>query len=120
MNTASLSARLSQQITATYARNHFKEVAEKALKEGVCIIVRKSTPSTVVLSMAEYEKLQAAYEKWEAHKNKLEVPAKKMTLEELKMLRKNSVFAKHAGTMKDSWPGLSSVEIAKKWTDYVD
>lgn len=117
MNTSSLAARLSQQVTATYARNHFKEVAEKALKEGVCIIVRKSTPSTVVLSMAEYEKLQAAYEKWEAHKNQLEAPAKKMTLEEL---RKDTFFDKYVGCMENDYPGMTSVEIAKRWTDYVD
>lgn len=117
MNHLSLTAGLSRQVTATYARNHFKEVSEKALKEGVCIIVRKSTPSTVVLSMAEYEKLQAAYEKWEAHKSKLEAPTKKITLEEL---RKDTFFDKYVGCMKNDYLGLTSVEIAKKWTDYVD
>lgn len=111
---------LSQQVSATYARNHFKEVSEKAIREGMCVIVRKSTPVTVVLSMAEFERLQSAQEKYEEYKKKLRMPMKKITLEELKMLRKDSVFAKYAGTMKDLWPGLSSVEIAKKWTDYVD
>lgn len=118
MNTSTLSIKLSQQVTATYARNHFKEVTEKALKEGVCFVMRKSKPATVVLSIQEYQRLQEKYEQWQKHKEpKIQ---KKITLAELKAMRENSIFAKHAGTMKDLWPGLSSVEVAKKWTDYVD
>lgn len=62
--------------------------------------------------------MQEKYKQWQ----KMKAPKiiKKITLKELKAMRNNSVFAKHAGTTKDLWPGLSSVEVAKKWTDYVD
>lgn len=108
---------LSQQVSATYARNHFKEVTDKVIKEGMQVIVRKSTPFAVVLSIAEFERLQAAQEKYEEYKKKLREPVKKMTLEEL---RKNSTFSKYAGCMQDDYPGMTSVEVAKHWTDYVD
>lgn len=113
--TSPMNISLSQQVSATYARNHFKEVTEMALQKGACFIMRKSKPSTVVLSMQEYQKLQEKYEQW--HKFKEPKVQKKITLEEL---RKNSIFKEHIGTMKDEWPGLTSVEVAKKWTDYVD
>ena len=77
--------------------------------------MRKSKPTTVVLSMAEYEKLQEKEMQW---KNKIEPKARKeMTLEEL---NKDTYFDEHVGSMENVYPGLSSVEIAKKWTDYVD
>lgn len=117
MNSSSLAARLSQQVSATYARNNFKEVNEKAVHEGMCIIMRKSTPFTIILSVAEYERLQSSQSRYEEYQRKLHAPAKKITLEEL---RKNSVFKKFEGCMSDDFPGLTSVEIAKKWTDYVD
>lgn len=120
MNHSALVTRLSQQVSATYARNHFKEVSEKVTLEGICVIVRKSKPVMVVLSMEEFEKMHSAQKKYEDYKKKLRTPAKKISLEELKALRKNSVFEKHAGTIKNMWHGLSSVEVAKKWTDYVD
>lgn len=106
---------LSQQVTATYARNHFKEVTEMALKKGLCFIMRKSKPATVVLSMEEYQKLQEKYEQWQKFKEPKII--KKITLAELE---KNSTFDKYVGCMKNDFPGLTSVEIAKKWTDYVD
>lgn len=99
---------LSQQISATYARNHFKEVNNKAIKEGMCIIVRKSKPITVILSFKEYEKIK------NPHKKSL---PKKITLEEL---RKNSIFEKYKGCIDEKYGNISSVELAKKWTDYVD
>lgn len=117
MNTSILAARLSQQISATYARNNFKEVNEKAIKEGMCVIIRKSKPVTVVLSITEYEKLQKAYEKYETYKNKIEKPAKKITLEEL---RKDSFFDKYAGCMKDDYPGMTALEWQHNWYKYVD
>jgi hypothetical protein len=44
---------------------------------------------------------------------------KKFNLEEI---RKNSTFRKYRGCMADNpdFKGLTSVQIAKKWTDYVD
>lgn len=106
---------LSQQVSATYARNHFKEVTEKALREGTCFIMRKSKPTTVVLSMAEYEKLQQAEEKWQKRVEPKVV--KKITLAEL---RKNSTFAKYAGCMKDDYPGMTALDLQHNWHKYVD
>jgi len=99
---------ISKQVSATYARNHFKEVNDRAIKDGYCVIVRKSEPTTVVLSIDEYKKL---------YKRQRPKVKKKIDLEEL---RKSSIFEKHAGCMENDYPGLSSVQIAKKWTDYVD
>lgn len=103
-----MNIKLSQQVSATYARNHFKEVTDKAIKEGICVIMRKSKPVTVVLPIVEYEKIKT---------KAVDFKPKKITLKEL---RKNSIFDEHVGSMKDIHPGLSSVEISKKWTDYVD
>lgn len=77
--------------------------------------MRKSKPATVVLSMQEYQKLKDRYEQW--HEMKEPKVTKKITLAELE---KDSTFDKYVGSMKDVFHGLSSVEIAKKWTDYVD
>lgn len=106
-----MNIKLSQQVSATYARNHFKEVTDKAIKEGMCVIMRKSKPVTVVLPIVEYEKIKTKAIKSRPGK------IKKITMKEL---RKDSTFDKHVGSMKDVHPELSSVEIAKKWTDYVD
>jgi prevent-host-death family protein len=106
-----MNIKLSQQVSATFARNNFKKITDKAIKEGMCVIVKKSKPITVVLSINEFEKLN----------KKALSPAKpkkkKITLEEL---RKNSIFEKYAGCIDKKFGNLSSVEIAKKWTDYVD
>lgn len=99
---------LSQQVSATYARNHFKEVNNKAIKEGMCIIVRKSEPVTVIMSFKEYEKIKNPPKK---------TSPKKITLEEL---RKNSIFENIPSNFDKVFGNISSVELAKKWTDYVD
>lgn len=104
-----MNIKLSQQVSATYARNHFKEVTDKAIKEGICVIMRKSKPVTVVLPIVEYEKIKAV----ESRPGKI----KKITIAEL---RKNSIFDEHVDCMKNAYPGLNSIEISKKWTDYVD
>ncbi len=106
-----MNIKVSQQVSATYARNHFKEVNDKALKEGFCVIMRKSQPVSIVMSMQEYAKLH----------NKLEIakfspPKKKITAKDLS----NGRFSQFVGSWKNPFPGLTSVEIAKKWTDYVD
>ena len=106
---------ISQQVTATYARNHFREITEKALKEGKCFIMRGSQPSTVVLSMEEYRKLVIKEEAWK-NRNEPKV-VKKITLEEL---RKNSVFAKYPGCMKDEYPGMTALDLQHNWYKYVD
>lgn len=103
-----MNIKLSQQVSATYARNHFKEVTDKAIKEGICVIMRKSKPVTVVLPIVEYEKIKT---------KTVDFKPKKITLKEL---RKNSIFDEHIGSMQDAYPGLSSIEISKKWTDHVD
>ncbi|OGJ42274.1 hypothetical protein A3B60_01935 [Candidatus Peregrinibacteria bacterium RIFCSPLOWO2_01_FULL_39_12] len=104
---------LSQQVSATYARNHFKEVTEKAVKEGICVIVWKSKPVTVIIPMDEYLKLKNA-EKIEQDKRK---PPRKMTLAQL---RKDSFFEKYAGCMKDEYPGMTAMEWQHNWYKYVD
>lgn len=101
---------ISQQVPATYARNHFKEVTEKAIKEGICVIMRGSKPVTVVLSMNEFEKMQRA-----AVQKKM---PKKITLEQL---RKDSFFDKYVGCLKDDYPkGMTSLELQHNWYKYVD
>lgn len=94
---------ISKQVSATYARNHFKEVTEKALEEGECFIFRKSQPVTVVLSITQYQKLQKA----ERPKD-----FKKMSLEEL---RENSTFGKYVGCLKDLYPGKTALDIQHEW-----
>lgn len=113
MNTSTLTARLSQQISATYARNNFKEVNEKAIKEGMCIIIRKSKPVTVILSVDEYLRLKNVQEMEQAKKR----PPRKMTLAEL---RKNSTFEKYAGCAQDDYPGMTALDFQHNWYKYVD
>lgn len=100
---------ISQQISATYARNHFKEVTERAIKEGICVIMRKSKPVTVVLSIDEFQKI--------TQKRSVQKKSSKISLKEL---REDNFLNDYVGCMKNDFPGLSSVEISKKWTDYVD
>ena len=99
---------ISQQVSATYARNNFSKVNNEAMEEGMRVIVRKSKPVTVILSVEKYKKLQ------ESPKPKKK---KKFDLEEI---RKNDIFSKHAGVLDKKFGNISSVKIAKKWTDYVD
>lgn len=94
--------KLSQQVSATFARNNFKAVNDRVIKEGMCVIVRKSTPVTVMLSLEEYQKLQ----------NPKSLQRTKLPLSEI---RKASSFTKFRGCIKEG-----SVKLAKKWTDYVD
>jgi len=101
---------LSQQMSATHARNNFKEMINKTLKEGICTVMRKSKPVVVVLSVVEFEKLKNPQPK----KKK----AKKFDLD---FLRKNSYFEKYVGCLDDKFDkNLSSVDISKQWTKYVD
>lgn len=113
MDASNLTARLSQQISATYARNNFKEINEKAIKEGMCIIVRKSKPVTVILSINEYLRLKNAQETEQAKKK----PSRKMTLAQL---RKNSTFEKYGGCMQDDYPGMTALDLQHNWYKYVD
>ncbi len=114
MNSSSLAARLSQQVSATYARNHFKELTDKVIKEGMCVIVRKSKPFTVILSMEEYEKMMKKYDAW----SKFRAESFRKDISKLNL--ENGRFSEFVGAWENPYPGLSSVEIAKKWTDYVD
>lgn len=114
MNPLSLTAGLSRQVSATYARNHFKELSERVIKDGMCVIVRKSKPSCVMLSIAEFEKMMKKYDAWNKFKEEnFRKDISKLNLE-------NGRFSKFVGAWENPYPGLSSVEIAKKWTDYVD
>jgi prevent-host-death family protein len=105
----------TQQVSATYARNNFKEVTDKVLEEGMCVIVRKSKPIMVMVSMSQYDLIE---EKIEAFRNRNEKNSKKkITLEEL---RKNSTFGKYAGCFEKEFGNMTSVELQHKWAEYVD
>lgn len=47
----------SQQVAATYARDHFKEILDKVVNEGMQIIIRKSKPAIVAIAIEDFEKL---------------------------------------------------------------
>ena len=70
----------SQQISATYLRNNTSEIINQTIKEGMSVIVRRSKPTVIMLSMQEFEKLKNE-SKPKKHK--------KFNLEEI---RKNSVY----------------------------
>ncbi len=98
---------IKNQVSATYARNHFKEVTEKALEEGICVIVKKSKPITVILPIQKYYELQ----------NSKVGPQKKVSLQQL---RKNPLFDDLKGKYEKVFGNISPVELTRKWTDYVD
>lgn len=100
----------SQQISATYARNNFKEMMNKVRDEGMQIIIHKSQPAVVVICLDDLQKMQET--KKSQKKKKFD----------LKKIRENSTFNKYRGCMSNTpdFKGLTSVQIAKKWTDYVD
>ena len=110
-----MNIKLSQQISATYARNHFKEVNNRAIKEDMVVIMRKSAPVTVILSIDEYEHLIIKNKAWQ---NKISPKIKKKIT--LKELRKKSKFEKFKGCLAHQFKGKTAIEIAKNWTDYVD
>lgn len=97
----------SHQVSATFARNNFKSVTEKVLKEGMCVIVKKSKPITVILSLNEYEKL----------KRKKKYKKNKMPLKEI---QKKSRFSKFIGCMDEKFSGMSSVDLQHNWANNVD
>lgn len=101
----------SQQVSATYARDHFKEVLDKVVNEGMQIIIRKSQPSIVFIKLEDLKKLKEESR-----------PKKKKTRKfDLDFIRKNSHFEKYAGCLdKVFGTEISSTELSKKWTDYVD
>lgn len=104
---------IEKQITATYARNNFKEVNNKAIKEGTCIIIRKSKPITILLSIKEYEKLKREGEEFKIKKTK---NLKNFTRKDFK----NSTFSKYAGSINGDYKEKESLKLAKNWTNYVD
>jgi len=101
----------SQQVSATYLRNNTSEVIDEAIKERIRVIVRRSTPVVIMLSVQEYENLKNPPAKPKKHK--------KFNLEEI---RKNNTFYKYTGCAKNDpkFKGLTAVQACKKWTDYVD
>jgi prevent-host-death family protein len=98
------------QFSATYARNHFKEVMDRVSEKGAQIVIRKSQPTILWIRLDEYEKSQNSAK-----------PKKKKKFD-LEEIRKNNTFYKYIGCMENDpdFKGLTSVQIAKKWTDYVD
>lgn len=101
---------LSQQISATYARNNFKEVMDRALKEGMIVIMRKSSPELAIISIKDLKKIENP-----------EPKKKKIKKFDLAILKQNNPFYKYAGCLDGKFDkNLSSVEISKQWTKYVD
>lgn len=101
----------SQQVSSTYARNHFSEIMDKARNEKMQIVTHRSEIPVIVIKMDDFEKITAPPAKPKKHK--------KFDLEEI---RKNSTFNKYRGCAKNDpdFKGLTSVQACKKWTDYVD
>jgi prevent-host-death family protein len=112
-----MNIKIKHQVSATYARNNFKEINERAIKDGICVIVKKSKPITVILPVEKYEQIKKRSDDFDLCKIKR--PTKKITLEEL---RANSDFDfdKFAGTFEKKYGNISSVELSHKWTEYVD
>ncbi len=101
---------LSQQVSATYARNHFREVMSTVREGNPQVIIHKSQPDIIVMKIDDLKKLQEAAK-----------PKKKVRKFNLEEIRKNSIFSKYEGCLDDFFDkNLTSVEIAKRWTDYVD
>ena len=101
---------LSQQVSATYLRNNTSAVIDEVMKEGIRVIVRRSKPIAIVLPIQEYENL------------KNPVKPKKRKKFDLEEIRKNNTFYKYTGCMKNDpdFKGLTTKQILRKWTDYVD
>lgn len=99
----------SQQVSATYARNHFSEVMDKARNEGMQVVIHRSEIPVIVIKMDDFEKITAPPAKPKKHK--------KFNLEEI---QRNNYFDKYIGCWDKEFGDLTSVQIAKKWTDYVD
>ena len=99
---------ISQQISATYARNHFREVTERAQNEGKIIIIHKSSPSMILMTLDRYET-----------ETSTPAPRKvnKMTLAEL---RKESFFKKYEGALEPLPANKTSVELQHEWYKYID
>lgn len=101
----------SQQVSATYARNHFKEVMDKARTDGMQIIIHKSEPTMVLIKLEDFKKLK------EANRPK----KKKVRKFDLDFIRKNSYFEKYRGCLDKVYgTEISSTELSKKWAEYVD
>lgn len=110
--------KITQQVSATFARNNFKKVVDQTLKDGICWIMRKSKPVTVMLSIDEYQALKDkldAFHKRNIDKSK---PQQKISLEEL---RANSVFGDlDKGFVDDHYGDISTKELVKNWGKYID
>ncbi len=105
-----MNIQLSQQVSATYARNHFKDVMAKVREGTPQVIIHKSQPDVIVIKIEDLKKLE------EQSKPKKKV--KKFNLEEI---RKNSVFAKYRGCIDKVYgTKISTVELCKRWGEYVD
>jgi len=99
---------LSQQVSATYLRNNASAVIDEVMKEGIRVIVRRSKPIAIVLPIQEYENL------------KNPAKPKKHKKFDLKKLRENNYFDKYIGCWDKEFGDLTSIQITRKWTDYVD
>lgn len=100
----------SQQVSATYARNHFKEVMAN-VRDGIPqVIIHKSQPDVIFMKIDDLKKLQG--------ESKPKKKARKFNLEELD---RDNPFEKYAGCLDNFFDkNLTSVEISKRWGDYVD
>ncbi len=107
---------ISQQVSATYARNHFKEVNNLALKNGLAVIINKSKPSIAMLPFSEYEKIQTKLQAYEKNQPTTK-PSKKITLKEL---RKDSIFTNIEESFNKTYPGKTALDIQHEWYKLTD
>jgi len=102
-----------QQVSATFARNHFKEVCDQVEQKGQCVIIKKSTPKFVILTISEYEKIQ---------KRNYPKKPQKISLEEL---RNKSPFTKYnmaewKQKAAQYFDKTSTKDLKKNWTNFID
>ena len=74
------------------------------------VIIHNSEASIIVIKFDDLKKMEEA--------NK---PAKKARKFDLEYIRKNSIFEKYRGCLDSVYdPKISSVELCKRWGEYVD
>ena len=98
---------LSQQVSSTYARNHFKEVMTQVREEGMKMIIHKSKPAMVIMTLDNLEKIITPKQ------NK----KRKFSMAEIK---KDKTFDKYKGCVDKVYGDMDSVKLCKKWAEYVD
>lgn len=102
---------ISKQVSATFTRNNFSKVTKEVLKEGYKIVIKKSKPVMVMMSLDHYQKITK------------EKPQKKTI--KLEDLKQNSIFAKYDKSkwktdFEKKFKQEKTSYIIKNWANYVD